>query len=396
MSIKRIGILTSGGDAPGMNAAIRAVTRTCLNNGIEVYGVRLGYKGLFEGDFIKFDTNSTRNYLNVGGTFLKSARFPEFKDVEVRKQAIEQMKKVGMEALVVIGGDGTLTSARDFARKGVKVIGVPKTIDNDVLYVDHTFGFTTALGVICNAVDRVRTTAYSHDRVQILEVMGRHCGWLALEGGLSGGADIILLPEIPYDIYKIVDVIKKRDAEGHFDTVIVVSEGAKPKDGNVVIKKIVADSADTIRLGGIGDQLASQLEVLLGGKEVRATNIGHTQRGGETCQFDRSLCTKFGSLAVDALFEGKSVGDYDEIIQGHVHFGYIHDNEGTRFRTLRAVGMGYGPNEPVDMSIDFIFLLLKFSNNLLLFSRSLSYTPLQSSIFTTLLLYYSTEFTTCQ
>ena len=177
---------------------------------------------------------------------------------------------------------------------------------NDVLYVDHTFGFTTALGVICNAIDRVRTTAYSHDRVQILEVMGRNCGWLALEGGLSGGADIILLPEIPYDIYKIVDVIKKRDEAGHFDTVIVVSEGAKPKDGNVVIKKIVADSADTIRLGGIGDQLASQLEVLLGGKEVRATNIGHTQRGGETCQFDRSLCTKFGSLAVDALFEGKS------------------------------------------------------------------------------------------
>ena len=136
--------------------------------------------------------------------------------------------------------------------------------------------------------------------------MGRNCGWLALEGGLSGGADIILLPEIPYDINKIVEVIKERDAKGLHDTVIVVSEGAKPKDGNVVIKKIVADSADTIRLGGIGDQLASQLESLLGGKEVRATNIGHTQRGGETCQYDRSLCTKLGSLAVDALFEGKS------------------------------------------------------------------------------------------
>ena len=136
--------------------------------------------------------------------------------------------------------------------------------------------------------------------------MGRHCGWLALEGGLSGGADIILLPEIPYDVNKIAEVIKDRDARGLYDTVIVVSEGAKPKDGDVVIKKIVADSADTVRLGGVGDQLASQLEVLLGGKEVRATNIGHTQRGGETCQYDRSLCTKLGSLAVDALFEGKS------------------------------------------------------------------------------------------
>ena len=190
--------------------------------------------------------------------------------------------------------------------------------------------------------------------------MGRNCGWLALEGGLSGGADIILLPEIPYDIYKIVDVIKKRDEAGHFDTVIVVSEGAKPKDGNVVIKKIVADSADTIRLGGIGDQLASQLEVLLGGKEVRATNIGHTQRGGETCQFDRSLCTKFGSLAVDALFEGKSgemVTIYNsvpqtvslELVLGNGATGETSkggknsvDPNGFVVKTARNVGISFG------------------------------------------------------
>ena len=317
--IKRIGVLTGGGDCSGLNAVVRAVTLTAINKyGCEVIGFKKGYAGLYANDYMELTVENTEKILNQGGTILRNSNKDNLfnyayrdengniKHKDVSDVAVENLKKLNIDALVVIGGDGTLTSARDFARKGVKVIGVPKTIDNDVLYVDHTFGFTTALGVICNAVDRVRTTAYSHDRVQILEVMGRHCGWLALEGGLSGGADIILLPEIPYDIYKIVDVIKKRDAEGHYDTVIVVSEGAKPKDGNVVIKKIVADSADTIRLGGIGDQLASQLEVLLGGKEVRATNIGHTQRGGETCQFDRSLCTKFGSLAVDALFEGKS------------------------------------------------------------------------------------------
>ena len=317
--IKRIGVLTGGGDCSGLNAVVRAVTLTAINKyGCEVIGFKKGYAGLYANDYMELTVENTEKILNQGGTILRNSNKDNLfnyayrdengniKHKDVSDVAVENLKKLNIDALVVIGGDGTLTSARDFARKGVKVIGVPKTIDNDVLYVDHTFGFTTALGVICNAIDRVRTTAYSHDRVQVLEVMGRNCGWLALEGGLSGGADIILLPEIPYDIYKIVDVIKKRDEEGHFDTVIVVSEGAKPKDGNVVIKKIVADSADTIRLGGIGDQLASQLEVLLGGKEVRATNIGHTQRGGETCQFDRSLCTKFGSLAVDALFEGKS------------------------------------------------------------------------------------------
>ena len=317
--IKRIGVLTGGGDCSGLNAVVRAVTLTAINKyGCEVIGFKKGYAGLYANDYMELTVENTEKILAQGGTILRNSNKDNLFNYAYRDEngnimhkdvsdvAVENLKKLNIDALVVIGGDGTLTSARDFARKGVKVIGVPKTIDNDVLYVDHTFGFTTALGVICNAIDRVRTTAYSHDRVQILEVMGRNCGWLALEGGLSGGADIILLPEIPYDIYKIVDVIKKRDEEGHFDTVIVVSEGAKPKDGNVVIKKIVADSADTIRLGGIGDQLASQLEVLLGGKEVRATNIGHTQRGGETCQFDRSLCTKFGSLAVDALFEGKS------------------------------------------------------------------------------------------
>ena len=319
LEIKKIGVLTGGGDCSGLNAVVRAVVLTAINKyGCKVIGFKKGYAGLYANDSMELTVENCKDILDWGGTILKNSNKDNLFNYAYRDEngkiqhkdvsdvAVQNLKDHGIDALVVIGGDGTLTSARDFARKGVKVIGVPKTIDNDVSFADITFGFTTALGVICESVDRVRTTAFSHDRVQILEVMGRNCGWLALEGGLSGGADVILLPEIPYDIQKVAEVIKERDAKGFKDTVIVVSEGAKPKDGDVVVKKIVEDSADTIRLGGIGDQLASMLEPLLGGKEVRATNIGHTQRGGHTCQYDRSLCTKLGSMAVDALFNGES------------------------------------------------------------------------------------------
>ncbi len=319
VEIKKIGVLTGGGDCSGLNAVLRAVVLTAINKyGCKVVGFRKGYAGLYANDFMELTVENCKDILDWGGTILKNSNKDNLFNYAYRDEngkiqhkdvsdvAVQNLKDNEIDALVVIGGDGTLTSARDFARKGVRVIGVPKTIDNDVSFADITFGFTTALGVICESCDRVRTTAYSHDRVQILEVMGRNCGWLALEGGLSGGADIILLPEIPFDVQKIADVIKERDAKGFKDTVIVVSEGAKPKDGDVVVKKIVEDSADTIRLGGIGDQLASMLEPLLGGKEVRATNIGHTQRGGHTCQSERSLCTTLGSMAVDALFTGES------------------------------------------------------------------------------------------
>lgn len=319
LEIKKIGVLTGGGDCSGLNAVVRAVVLTAINKyGCKVIGFKKGYAGLYANDSMELTVENCKDILDWGGTILKNSNKDNLFNYAYRDEngkiqhkdvsdvAVQNLKDHGIDALVVIGGDGTLTSARDFARKGVKVIGVPKTIDNDVSFADITFGFTTALGVICESVDRVRTTAFSHDRVQILEVMGRNCGWLALEGGLSGGADVILLPEIPFDVQKVAEVIKERDAKGFKDTVIVVSEGAKPKDGDVVVKKIVEDSADTIRLGGIGDQLASMLEPLLGGKEVRATNIGHTQRGGHTCQYDRSLCTKLGSMAVDALFNGES------------------------------------------------------------------------------------------
>lgn len=279
--VKCIGVLTSGGDAPGMNAAIRAVTRTCLNNGIDIYGVRLGYKGLYEGDFIKFDSTSTRNYLNVGGTFLKSARFPEFKDVEVRKKAIEEMKKVGMEALVVIGGDGSYNGALKLTEMGVNCIGIPGTIDNDIPDTDYTIGFDTALNTIVEALDKLRDTSGSHQRCTILEVMGRRCGDLAVYAGLACGAELIITSEIGYDEAKIIEDMKKSKASDKKHAIIVITEHIT--DVHALAKRIEAET----------------------GFETRANVLGHMQRGGSPTAQDRVLASRMGIHAVKLLMEGK-------------------------------------------------------------------------------------------
>ena len=292
--IKKIALLTGGGDCPGLNAVIRAVTRTAiLNYGIEVIGYKFGYRGLYNNDFIPLTLDTVSGILHRGGTILYSSNKDNLFDYLVEEDgqmvkkdvsdvAVENLKKEGVDVLVVIGGDGTLTSARDFARKGVKVIGVPKTIDNDLASTDVTFGFNTAIDVVTEALDRLHTTAESHHRIMLCEVMGRNAGWIALEAGIAGSADIILLPEIPYDINKIAEKVKEREEEGKNFTIIVVSEGAKPKDGEVVVAKIVADSPDPIRLGGIGNKLAGDLEKLIKDHEVRCTVLGHVQRGGNT------------------------------------------------------------------------------------------------------------------
>lgn len=222
---------------------------------------------------------------------------------DVSDKAIENMKNLGVDALVVIGGDGTLTSARDFARKGVNVIGVPKTIDNDLLATDVTFGFNTATEIACEALDRLHTTAESHHRIMLLEVMGRNAGWIALDAGIAGSADVILIPEIPYDINKIVDKVKEREEAGKQFTIIVVAEGAKPKDGDVVVAKIVDDSPDPIRLGGIGNKIAADLEAIIKNHEVRSTTLGHIQRGGNTSAYDRILSTRYGVKAAELINE---------------------------------------------------------------------------------------------
>ena len=316
-NVKKIALLTGGGDCPGLNAVIRAVTKSAiLNYGYEVIGYKFGYRGLYNNDFIKLDLSTVSGILPRGGTILYSSNKDNLFDYTIEENgqkvkkdvsdiAVENMKKEGVDVLVVIGGDGTLTSARDFSRKGVKVIGVPKTIDNDLGSTDTTFGFNTAIGVATEALDRLHTTAESHHRIMILEVMGRNAGFIALESGIAGSADVILIPEIPYDINKIVDKVEERKRQGKLFTIIVVAEGAKPKDGEVVVAKIVDDSPDPVRLGGIGNKLAADLEKLVKEREVRCTVLGHIQRGGITCTFDRILSTRYGVAAVELIKDGK-------------------------------------------------------------------------------------------
>ncbi len=279
--VKCIGVLTSGGDAPGMNAAVRAVARTCLNKGIEIYGVRLGYQGLHDGDFYKFDRHSTRNIINIGGTILKSARFPEFKDPEVRKEAIEQMKKVGMEALVVIGGDGSYNGALKLTEMGVNCIGLPGTIDNDIPDTDHTIGFDTALNTIVEALDRLRDTSSSHQRCTILEVMGRRCGDLAVNAGLACGAEIIITAETGFDEAKVIERLQ-------------LSKASDKKHALVVITEHITDV----------NELAKHIEEATG-FETRANVLGHMQRGGRPSARDRVLASRMGVYAVELLEQGK-------------------------------------------------------------------------------------------
>ncbi|MCF7924079.1 MAG: ATP-dependent 6-phosphofructokinase [Candidatus Izimaplasma sp.] len=316
-NIKRIALLTGGGDCSGLNAVIRAIVKSAiLKYDYEVIGFRGGYHGLYTDDYIKMDLTTVRGIFHQGGTILKMSNkdnlfnYPTtdkdgnivYKDVS--DKAIENLKKHKIDALIIIGGDGTLTSARDFGRKGVNVVAIPKTIDNDVPATEITFGYRTALDHIMQSLDALHTTAYSHDRVMILEVMGRNAGWLALEGGIAGSADVILIPEIPYDIKKVAKTVLDRYDRGSKFSIICVSEGAKPIDGDVTIKNIDLDSPDAIKLGGVCNVVARKLEKIIKpitGQDIRVTNLGYIQRGGVTNTFDRILGTKYGSYSVDMI-----------------------------------------------------------------------------------------------
>lgn len=316
MTVKRIGILTGGGDCPGLNAVIRAVARTAINKyGLEVVGFTNGYRGLYLGEWIPITLDTVSGILPIGGTILHSSNkdnlfeypFEENGEIvyrDVSDVGVENIKKAGIDAMIIIGGDGTLTSGRDFSRKGVKVIGVPKTIDNDLAATDYTFGFDTAVSIASEALDRLHTTADSHHRIMVLEVMGRYAGWIALSSGVSGGADAILIPEIPYDIEKVAESLIKRKKHGKEFSVVVVAEGAKSITGEMVVSKVVKNSPDPIRLGGVGNKVADDLERLVG-LEARATTLGHIQRGGTPTAYDRILSTKYGVKAVDLLMEGE-------------------------------------------------------------------------------------------
>lgn len=317
--IKRIGIMTAGGDCPGLNAVIRAATKTAIMKyGLEVIGIKHGYRGLYLGgdNFVKLDLLDVTGIISKGGTILYSSNKDNLFDYDyidengnkqhgdVSDVGVKNLNDAGIDALIVVGGDGTLTSGRDFARKGVKVIGVPKTIDNDLASTDTTFGFDTAVASATEAIDKLRTTAESHSRIIVIEAMGRYAGFIGIASAIAGGCDAALIPEIPYDINKVADAIKENMARGKNFALVVVSEGAKPIGGDIVVSKVVENSPDPIRLGGIGNVVANQLEELVG-LEARATILGHVQRGGSPTANDRILSTRYGAYAVELLMQGK-------------------------------------------------------------------------------------------
>ncbi|MBQ3414368.1 MAG: ATP-dependent 6-phosphofructokinase [Clostridia bacterium] len=316
--VKKVAIITNGGDAPGLNAVIRAIVKTAENNGIECYGYIEGYRGLLENNYIKLDSRTNASgLLHRGGTIIGTSNSTNvfnlkceengqvvYKDMS--QKCIDNIKEAGFDCIFTLGGDGTQKSGRDFSLRGVNVIGVPKTIDNDVAHTDITFGYNTAVSVATEALDRLHTTAASHHRIMVLEVMGRYAGWIALESAIGGGADVALIPEIPYDINKVADKVKERISEGKLFSIIVVSEGAKPIDGDIVIKRQLDNGKglDNIRLGGIGERVAEDLERLTG-LVSRCTVLGYVQRGGTPTAYDRVLSTKYGVKAMELAMEGK-------------------------------------------------------------------------------------------
>lgn len=369
--IKKIALLTGGGDAPGLNAVIYSLTRAAiLKYGYEVIGYKFGYRGLYNNDFMPLTLDKISGILHRGGTILYSSNKDNLFDYMVEEDgkmvkkdvsdiAVENLKKEGVDVLVVLGGDGTLTSARDFSRKGINVIGVPKTIDNDLGSTEVTFGFQSAVDVVTEALGRLHTTAESHHRILVCEVMGRNAGWIALHSGMAGSADVILIPEIPYSLDKIVAKIKNRDERGKPFSVIAVAEGATQIGGGLVVNKVVADSPDPIRLGGIANKLAADLEKVFSNHEVRSVTLGHTQRGGDTCPYDRVLSIRYGVEAANLISKGEfgymvcikdgliSKVKLEEVIGANKQV----DPDGELVRAAKSIGICFGDE---DMHLNYV------------------------------------------
>ena len=283
--MKTIGILTSGGDAPGMNAAIRAVVRSAIYYGCKVYGINRGYKGLLEEDLVEMNLSSVGDIIHRGGTILKSSRCEEFKTEEGRKLGVKVLKKYGIDCLVVIGGDGSFNGAKKLSEMGFPAIGIPGTIDNDLEYTDYTIGFDTAMNTVIDAIGKIRDTSSSHERVNIVEVMGRNCGDLALYAGIAGGAETIIVPEVEIKLDDIALRLKTTQKRGKRHSIIVMAEGVEKVGSAADLKKVLTEQA---------------------GADVRVTVLGHVQRGGSPTAFDRILASRFGYRAVELLLEGKS------------------------------------------------------------------------------------------
>lgn len=347
---RRIGVLTSGGDAPGLNAVIRAAVKTGIGLGYEMLGIEDGYEGLLGDMSYRVLTHQdVRGLLPMGGTILGTTNKGHFGGKRVvgaehdpYLEAAQNIERMGIQGLITIGGEGTQAIALEFAKMGVPIIGVPKTIDNDLPGTDRTFGFDTALQVATDAIDRLHTTAASHDRVMVIEVMGRHVGWIALHSGIAGGADAILIPEMPFDAQIVADKILERERNGSAFSIVVISEGAYPKGSQPIY-------ANAGRLGGVGFMLTEQLGQLTG-KDCRCVVLGHVQRGGPPTPYDRLLSTRYGAAAVAAIHNGLS-GEMvalraQEIVTvpleeatGHLKTVRPHND---LIRTARSLGITFG------------------------------------------------------
>lgn len=313
--IKRIGILTGGGDCPGLNAVIRGVAKPAHDYGMEVLGIEDGFEGFVNGKARQLFNKDVSGILSIGGTILGSSNkgdpfhWPEESNgkiniVDRSDLAIKNFKNWNLDVLIAIGGDGTMNICKQLMDKGMNIIGVPKTIDNDLEATDQTFGHDSAVFVVSEAIDRLRTTANSHHRVMVIEAMGRYAGWIALNGGISGGADIILLPEFPFSWEKVYEKVLERNAAGKRYSLICVAEGAKPAGGEMVVKATDKKRTDPVRLGGIGELVAEKVSEGTG-LETRVSVLGHLQRGGSPTPFDRILSTKFGTCAIELAAQKK-------------------------------------------------------------------------------------------
>lgn len=301
----KIGMLTGGGDCPGLNAVIRAVVRKAYNDKHETIGFMNGWRGIIEGEAMPLDLASISGILPKGGTILGTSRTNPYKKPQDVQKVIENYKKFNLDALIAIGGEDTLGVANKLSKQGLNIIGVPKTIDNDLSATDYTFGFDTAVNTAMECIDRLHTTAESHHRIMVAEVMGRHAGWIATFAGIAGGADVILIPEIPIDLEETCKILKKRHERGRTFSIVVVAEGAKLKTTDVT-KDLSLDEFGHVKLGGIGDYLGKEIEKRTG-YETRVSVLGHIQRGGSPTAFDRILGTRFGVKAVE-LVENKQFG----------------------------------------------------------------------------------------
>ena len=297
-------MLSGGGDAPGINAVIRAVVRKGIQHySYEIVGIKDGWRGLLEGEFVPLDLKAASGILPRGGSILGTSRTNPFKSENGGEKILRNAEKAGIEAVVVIGGEDTLGVAHKMSELGLKCVGVPKTIDNDLAGTDYTFGFHTAVAIATEALDRLHTTAEAHHRVIILEVMGRYAGWIALEAGLAGGADAILIPEKPFDLNEVYDYIKRREKRGRNFSIIVVAEGAKPKGKTEIVYGESEDEFGHVRFGGVGFYIGKEIEKHMG-IETRVVVLGHLQRGGSPTSFDRILATRYGVAAIDLVHEG--------------------------------------------------------------------------------------------